>query len=200
MDDLVEHLKTHMPLTSVEARVREIYKPEKIEGYRPSWYTSKIWIEESGPGEYYHGLSFRINEDDPSGSGAIRGYTSAQLVSAQTDMVVGRRTLVHEIGHNLSLKHAPGCDAGSVDPDFPYETNLIEDEKGWRMWEKLFLDEGEAYDFMGYCNHGAGTTHHISQYNFAKAGRFYRDRIAEEEDTQDSSAAAGGIVISRHPR
>ncbi len=70
LEDLVEHLKSFLPLTVVEASVREVYKPTKIEGYRPSRYTSQVWALESGPGEYYHGVSFRINADDPSGAAA----------------------------------------------------------------------------------------------------------------------------------
>ena len=199
LDELVRELKTHMPLTQVEGRVREVYEPEiDPEAQHPIRYTSKLWAEESGPGEYYHGVSFRIGENTTAARGGLEGYVSAQIVD-RGSAFVSRRSLTHEVGHNLSLGHPPGCDAGSLDPDYPHDSNLLEDEKGWKMEIKYFVEEGKGFDLMGYCTastHGSGTTHFISQYNFTKAARFYAQRIAEEEDdAQESEPPPGGIVI-----
>ena len=196
-EELVGKVRDHLPLAVIEYRVREVYEPDFDERARhPIDYTSTLWREESAPDEYYYGLSYRISDDTAQGRAHHPGYVAAQLVGS-VSKVIGWKVMTHELGHNLSLGHAPGCDAGALDPDYPNSSNHIEEEKGWRMSEELFVQEDHGYDIMGYCSPGEGNSWFISQYNYEKAGMFYAERIATGEEAEsDDVAISGGIVVA----
>ncbi|NNM05743.1 MAG: hypothetical protein HKO65_11705 [Gemmatimonadetes bacterium] len=95
------------------------------------------------------------------------------LASIGNPVSVGRptaSTFAHELGHNLSLRHAPCGEAGGPDPAFPhdggsigvwgYETNL-----GSGLG--LLRDPDQFKDLMGYCS-----PRWISDYHFKKAMGF----------------------------
>ena len=76
--------------------------------------------------------------------------------------VLDANTIAHELGHNLSLLHAPGCGAGGPDPDYPYEDGSV------GVWGYDFLNErlvsAGTSDLMTYCD-----PQWISDFSFAKA-------------------------------
>ena len=72
--------------------------------------------------------------------------------------------LAHELGHNLSLRHAPCGGPGGPDPAFPQENGSI------GAWGYDFRGGGalispRARDLMSYC----GPPRWVSEYSFAKA-------------------------------
>ena len=74
-------------------------------------------------------------------------------------------TMAHELGHNMSLYHAP-CRAGGPDPSFPYPDGSI------GAWGYDFRNGGALAspgrpDLMSYCGPAW-----ISDYHFANALRF----------------------------
>ena len=76
-------------------------------------------------------------------------------------------TVAHELGHNMSLYHAPCGSAGGPDPSFPYIDGVI------GAWGYDFRDGGnlvppDAPDLMGYCFESRW----ISDYHFTNALRF----------------------------
>ena len=130
---------------------------------------------EAGEDEYYHGIfadpdTERL-EPDPKcdgcwGSRSFRpGHVAVTRAGSST-------TFAHELGHNLSLLHAPCDDPSNVDPDFPYAAapigvwghRFIHGEE--RGFGRLFDPEGYR-DLMSYCR-----PRWISDYNFTKALMF----------------------------
>ncbi len=84
--------------------------------------------------------------------------------------------MAHELGHNMSLGHAPCGDAGGLDPFFPSTTAAI------GIWgydiDADRLIPATHKDLMSYCN-----PQWISDYNFAKALRY---RLFDERPGVDA--------------
>ena len=79
----------------------------------------------------------------------------------------GAGTFAHEIGHNLSLRHAPCGGPSGVDPHFPYSGGTI-GVWGYRSsTEKVVAND--VPDLMSYCGSGSEW---ISDYHFEKALAF----------------------------
>ena len=95
------------------------------------------------------------------------------LASVGRPYSVGRpsgSTFAHELGHNLSLRHAPCGDAGGPDPNFPYDGGSI---GVWGYEASIgagpgsLRDPDHYKDLMGYCS-----PRWISDYHFKKAMDF----------------------------
>ena len=73
--------------------------------------------------------------------------------------------IAHELGHNMSLRHPPGCEAGSVDFNFPHSGGTI---GAWgydfRVGQLVSPNTG---DLMSYCENDW-----ISDYHFTNAARY----------------------------
>lgn len=109
---------------------------------------------ENGRG-YYYGAFHRANLTGIVGLGYI-GYPVSIGLSQD-------ETFAHEVGHNMSLRHAPCGGAGGPDPNFPYR------DGGTGVWgyEPVYgsiVDPGQHWDLMGYCNPSW-----VSDYSFVKA-------------------------------
>ena len=93
------------------------------------------------------------------------------------------RTIAHELGHNLSLEHAPCGSPALVDPWFPYSQGSI---GAWGFdFERNALVPPHTPDIMSYCLHSG---HWISDYFFNKA---LRHRLT---DTGAAAATAAAPV------
>lgn len=74
------------------------------------------------------------------------------------------QTFAHEIGHNLSLRHAPCGGPSGVDPRFPYSGGTI-GVWGYRPSTEEVV-ANDVPDLMSYCG---GGSEWISDYHFEKA-------------------------------
>ena len=81
-------------------------------------------------------------------------------------------TLAHEIGHNLSLRHAPCGGAADPDPEYPYDGGAI-GVWGYDFHEGRIVDSFLYRDFMGYCK-----PYWISDYHFKRALHFRQEAEA----------------------
>jgi hypothetical protein len=69
-----------------------------------------------------------------------------------------RETMVHEIGHNLSLRHAPCGDPSSPDPNYPYANAAMGAGNrfiwGYDATTNRFIDPtpSSVHDVMSYCS------------------------------------------------
>ena len=92
-------------------------------------------------------------------------------------------TYGHELGHNMSLRHAPCGGPSGPDPDFPY-ANGSSGVWGYDFEHHVLVDPEFFRDLMGYCR-----PDWISDYHFRKAMDF---RLAAEMDSRSVSAADRG--------
>ena len=112
------------------------------------------------------GRGYWMGVPGPSFGGGIAylgGWTSV--------LTLDSRVIAHELGHNLSLKHAPCGNPARIDPSFPYPNGRI---GAWGY----DIDTGELVspgrpDVMSYCHQGPW----ISDYFFGNALR-HRVRLA----------------------
>ena len=98
-------------------------------------------------------------------------------------------TMAHELGHNMSLRHAPCGGAPGPDPDFPYAGGRTgawgHDRESGTLWSPT------TPDIMSYCR----GTYWISDYHHVKALE-YRLYQQEEEEADARSTAARGKTSS----
>ena len=125
--------------------------------------TDAIRAMEGGTGRYQGMMSGRVT--GPLGVAYLRGRSSFSAPSAVS--------VAHELGHNLSLYHAPCGSAGGPDPSFPYSDGSI------GAWGYDFRGGGglvrpSTRDLMSYCS-----PRWISDYHFSNALRF---RMSDIDD------------------
>ena len=140
--------------------------------------TEAIRAIEGGSGHYMGTIS---RPGSPGRAGAA-GRPGRVFISR-----LNPRTIAHELGHNLSLYHAP-CEAGGPDPAFPYPDGST------GAWGYDFRYGGALAtpgrpDLMSYCG-PAG----ISDYHFANALRF---RLVDEAQPQAARLLAQNEGSSR---
>ena len=126
---------------------------------------------ENGRG-YYYGAFHRANLTGIVGLGYIGFPVSIGL--SQDD------TFAHEVGHNLSLFHAPCGNPAGPDPNFPYR------DGGTGVWgyEPVYgsiVDPNQHKDLMTYCN-----PNWVSDYSFVRALN-YRIRTEIRRDAADAA-------------
>ena len=159
--DLLRLTRDILPVGELNLTVRE----PVWTSVEPVWAKGGIILRETyairtmdGTGGHWMGILL-----DRGGKAFIRGTTS---VSALVNS-----TIAHELGHNISLGHAP-CGGGltSVDPDFPYPDGNI------GAWGYDLLNEKlvhpQSREFMG-----CGSPLWISDFFFTKAMsyRFFKE-------------------------
>jgi hypothetical protein len=110
---------------------------------------------EGYPNSYYYGLLHIY-----CGSSCISGigWVIGPPVAVGYDGSEASQTHAHEVGHNHGLAHAPGCNADSPDPSFPYVLNgkgYIGDSAhpnyGFDIKTRAIYPYTTYYDVMGYC-------------------------------------------------
>lgn len=170
--------RTLLPIGDMTVEVHETYhtSADLTEGAGWQAFLREIrvlWLMGGARGYYYGALQI------PSGSawGGL-GYFN-QRVS------VGRAredTYAHELGHNMSLRHAPCGSAGGPDPDYPYDDGSS-GIWGYHIERGRLIDPEQYRDLMGYC-----TPDWVSDYHFIRAARF---RLATETGRAAGAGTAG---------
>ncbi|MYE34674.1 MAG: hypothetical protein F4X23_07465 [Gemmatimonadales bacterium] len=131
-----------------------------------------VRVMEGGQGYYMAVLSGEAT--GPWGVAWIPGWTSYVRLGV-VDGPNEALTIAHELGHNLSLYHAP-CDAGAkLDPGYPFSDGST---GAWgidsRSGEDVVVPDTTA-DFMSYCEPAW-----IGDYHFGKAAA-YRSMTAASD-------------------
>jgi hypothetical protein len=126
-------------------------------------------LEQASAQTYYYGFA----PQRTLGVVGMAGLTGQAAVGLDfpTELAIVRETLIHELGHNLSLVHAPcGVAAGNgVDPLYPYADAQL-GAAGRYIWgydapTQTFIDprRTDIRDAMSYCT---GDT--FSDYNYRR--------------------------------
>ena len=126
-----------------------------------------LWQTEGQKGNYY-------GATENFWGGGIQGLASAIGYPPVSIGITDVETFVHEVGHTLALRHAPGCGAGGPDPGYPYAGGIT-GMWGYNFEGNALVSPDGTYDLMTYCG-----PVWISDYFFAKA-MTYRQR---ERDAQ----------------
>ena len=139
-----------------------------------------IWNAEADRGEYYHGVftwPWPGTESRFSGTGGIAQVSGNVAVSTHSI----HHIVAHEIGHNFSLRHTPGCDAVRTDSGYPYLNGGLGPHEGWEArWRRIVQGDEEDYaDLMSYC----ARHKFVSDYHYRKALDFrLRSHLAAGTD------------------
>ena len=107
---------------------------------------------EGGTG-YYYGVAANLGSN--AGRGQLPGWVSVGVPRSTT--------LAHEVGHNLSLRHAPCGDPSGVDPAYPYPDGRI-GVWGYDFRNGSTIPPDRGQDIMTYCR----TLPWLSDYYFEK--------------------------------
>ncbi len=134
------------------------------------------WLREADRDEFHHGIFKQLDTVELCGL----AYVGANIgLTGEISPFCSDNTIAHELGHNLSLQHAPACgaDLADPDPDFPYSDGSIGAEGGWRMRARQPIgSEGiqlsKVHDIMAYC-----IETFTSQYSYGKANDYFVRRF-----------------------
>ena len=141
------------------------------------WYvldrTAAIRAAESGSG-HWMGLIALKGE---AGIAELPGTSSASTPNS--------RVMVHELGHNLNLWHAP-CGVRGDDPGYPYDDGSI-GAWGYDHRSGSLIDKDRAEDYMSYC-----VPVWVSDYHFGKAVRY---RTAQARSHGEASGRTGPSLL-----
>ena len=141
---------------------------------------------EGGTG-YYHGVAADLGS--VGGRGQLPGWLSIGIAHPTT--------LAHEVGHNLSLMHAPCGGPAGVDPNFPYEDGSI-GVWGYDFRNGSVVPPRLATDVMTYCF----SLPWLSDYYFEKvidhraelAAGVATAALAASSPPSDMLVLGGGVV------
>ena len=125
------------------------------------------WNAEADPDEFYLGVFA-----EPWSSGLGIAYRPGRVAVSEFSE---SNTIPHELGHNLNLRHPPGCEATSPDSRYPYPNGGLGDVPGWDpLWLHQVSSEDESYaDVMSYC----GNLKFVSDYHYRRASDYLRTRV-----------------------
>ena len=179
---LQTYLQTRLPVASVNLKTHATYVSKTVTALPigdADWTPvfSKLLgelddlrtLEQASAQSYYYGFA-PMRTLGVVGIANTPGHVAVGLDFPTREANV-RETLIHELGHNLSLLHAPcGVAAGNgIDPLYPYSGALL-GATGRFIWgydasSQTFIDprRTDIRDAMSYC---AGET--FSDYNYRK--------------------------------
>ena len=135
-------LRSLMPVGETELEIHEPYRTN-LNGFTAwiQWLNDMVSLmEREGRRGYYYGASSQP-------SGGLLGV--AYLGVAASVGVNQADTHTHEVGHNMSLPHAPCGVAG--DPNFPYSGAGI-GVWGYDLFRNRLKSPRDFVDVMSYCN------------------------------------------------
>ena len=171
--EMLWHTRTLLPIGELEVTAHEPVLSTSNNAFDLRANAQAIRAMEGGTG-YYMGLM------PPPVMGAAGVGFIATRVSFS---IPNATTIAHELGHNLSLYHAPCGGAGDPDPSYPQTDGSI------GAWGYDFREGGQLVrparpDLMTYCG-----PYWISDYHFTNALRY---RLNTAGGGQSSLVAAPG--------
>lgn len=168
-----------LPIATQNVRIHAEVDVTDQDGFDPNKTLDTLWdlwLDEADRDEFYHGIFAQTGNVTVCGL----AYVGANVgITGEIGPFCSENTIAHEIGHNLSLNHAPACGAEDANPDpsFPYMDGTIGSESGWYMRKERHVGNTgitgtRVYDLMSYC-----IETFTSQYSYGKAGDYFLRRI-----------------------
>ena len=168
--ELLWATRTLLPIGALAVTTHPPVLSSSNDPYHLMAETEAIRVIEGGLGHYMGMISGRTA---PQGLAQRPGRTSFSI----TDPVI----IAHELGHNMSLSHAPCGNADFTDPSYPYPDGST-GASGYDFRDGGGLVPPGTPDVMSYCD-----PDWISAYNFAKALRY---RLFDEGPGASAAIAA----------
>ncbi len=194
-NQFVTTLKKVMPLEAVTPTVRgtpysssaDTLKSDNANGAWGAVLSEMYALQQvEGTGKYFYGVV------KPSYGGGVAGigYVPGRAAVGWDKLPSGDGVLAHEVGHNLSLSHAPCGSAGNPDPNFPYAGGKI-GVYGLDVGS-LVLKAPSAADLMGYCN----APEWISDYHYQKALNYRQNNTGAIVAGAQSGLLVWGRIVN----
>jgi hypothetical protein len=188
-----------LPFPSVNGSVRAeyVYGGSPVTGSGSTWSPLLSEIRElrmaDGNPDLYYGVVPREGSSGVAGIGYI-GYPVSLGLRGNANLT--QYIFNHEIGHNLSLRHAPCGISGGTDPDFPYSDGRI----GAHGYLQGAVLDPTTSDTMGYCGGFTFGTYHWSKainYTVPTLATSFAASVAASMQGHASQGASG--PSSREP-
>ncbi|MCY3941854.1 MAG: hypothetical protein OXG29_12355 [Gammaproteobacteria bacterium] len=202
-EDYMTSILDLLPIGRYEVRVGETlsFLSQTADTETVLDFLEREWNRNASGDEYYYGIFLETYNDEICGRSFRPGNVAVQLPLEDCS----DETSAHEIGHNLSLLHAPwDCwgefDIENTDPDYPYEEGGLGPRRGWLGSAEEFVAGGSEetrFDVMAYCS-----PRFISDYHYKKALDYRVGRtlgsalpaLAQAKELQGPSLALSGGV------
>lgn len=184
-NSLIENsILTVWPFASVNITKRQPYTLSAAANVNNnSSMLSELYDLQVAEGEtsfYYGYYTGEMNNDGWGGMAWRPGMTGVGLVPfGELDY-----TLSHELGHNLSIQHAPCGNPSGIDANYPYDGASI-GTYGVPLSFNTLLSPGVYKDLMSYCGN-----EHVSDYNLELA----QDYITEQQSNPGLHLRTPGVV------
>jgi len=152
-------------------------------------------LENASPQTLYYGFVPKRSAGT-SGVGYRPGNAAVGFDLPSSPSAV-RETMVHEIGHNLSLRHAPCGDPSSPDPNYPYANAAMGAGNrfiwGYDAIASRFIDPtpSNVHDVMSYCS-----GNWFSDYNY----RLMQVYLTPSDRTADADAGREQPLAAATPQ
>lgn len=173
-DDLLREARTLLPVAGLDLTVHEPVWTSSDDSSDLVRETAVIRTMEGGGG-YYLGTMPGPFSDGTGGRAQVGGWASVAMPVAGI--------IAHELGHNMSLRHAPCGRPPGVDSSFP---NAAGEIGAWGYdFEVQALKPPGTRDLMSYCR-----PRWISDYSFAKALRYRLEAEAGADADRRSAQPA----------
>ena len=176
--EMLQDTRTLLPVADVDVSGHEPVLTSTNNAFELLRETRVIRAMEGGRG-HYKGMM----------AGPVIGAGGVAFRPGRSSFSVPRSdVLAHELGHNMSLGHAPCGGPADPDPSFPYSDGSI------GAWGYDFHDRGlvspSTPDLMSNC----GPPIWVSDYHFANALRF---RLSDKDHTglPDRAARTGTLLL-----
>lgn len=137
--------------------------------------------------EYYYGVVKTTYSSGVAGIGYVGG--GARTALGWDRLPSGSGVMAHELGHNMSLPHAPCGGPASPDPLYPYAGGVI-GVWGLDLGSLTLKDPAVQKDFMTYCS-----PEWISDYNWNKMITYRQSNPNYAPPAVDMPAATSGLLV-----
>ena len=174
--ELLDDARVLLPVGALDLKAHEPVWTSTNNGYQLLSETEAIRILEGNRG-HYMGMMSGPTSGRVAGVAYRQGRSSFSRPQAPT--------IAHELGHNMSLRHAPCGDPSSVDGSFPYPDGSI---GAWGYDSEAYeLVAPTRPDLMSYCGR-----RWISDYHFGNALRY---RLFDEGVPPRQSSRPEQVVL-----